>query len=193
MFILGEIWTKRYEEGLATYCAFIDVRKAYDRVWRPGLWDKLARAGIGGRCLGMLRAMFTNVPRAVRINGQYSEDFDVSAGVPQGSVLSPYLYAVYINGLHEALQKAGLGIRIYDSLVPLLMYADDVVLLARSPAELQAMLKVMENYAAKWRFNFNQDKSNVVLVATPVQKREAASCRWWLCEEVLEWRSITSI
>ena len=65
------------------------------------------------------------------VNGQLTEDFKVEAGVPQGAILSPFLYAVYIDGLHNALREAGLGVRIFGRLVPLLLYADDIVLLAR--------------------------------------------------------------
>ena len=100
--------------------------------------------------------------------------------MPQGSVLSPYLYAVYINGLHEALRRAGLGVRLYGRLVSLLLYADDVVLLARSPAELQKMLFVLDAYAAKWRFSLNQKKSKVVVVAKPSAKRDAKKYKWTL-------------
>ena len=180
IFILGEILSSRYEKHLDTFLAFIDVRKAYDKVWRPGLWTKVRESGAGGRCLGMLQAMFGSVTRNVYVNGDYTEDFQVTAGVPQGSVLSPYLYAVYINGLDEALRKAGLGVRVYGRVVPLLMYADDVVLMARSPAELQRMLAVLDAYASKWRFTLNQKKSNVVVVARPAAKRRAQSYRWVL-------------
>ena len=132
LFLLNEITALRREQGLPSFLAFIDVRKAYDRVWRPGLWYKLRELGVGGRALDLIRAMFSKVVRTVFINGNYTEDFDVEAGVQQGSVLSPFLYAVYINGLHRALCDAGLGMFCFGRRVPLLLYADAIVLLARS-------------------------------------------------------------
>ena len=54
---------------------------------------------------------------------------------------------MYIDGLHTALREAGLGVRIYGRLVPILMYADDVVLLARNMAEMERMHGVVEEYA----------------------------------------------
>ena len=187
IFILDEISAARKDRDLVTYCAFIDVHKAYDRVWRPGLWTKLYDIGIKGRCLQLLRTMFGRVSRRIRINGDLTDAFEVTAGVPQGSVLSPFLYAVYINGLHAELHRAGLGVRVHGTLVPLLLYADDVVLMARSPAELQRMLTVLERYAARWRFQVNNTKSEVVIVGTPSQKRSTTNiAQWSLAGSVLK-------
>ena len=177
--ILDEVASSRLERKLPTCCAFIDVRKAYDRVWRVGLWAKLHQLGVRGRCFRLLQAMFSRVTRKIRVNGVYTDSFDVEAGVPQGSVLSPLLDALYIDGLHDALQSAGLGVRVYGRQVPLLLYADDVVLLARSPAELQSMLGVLDRYAAQWRFSVNKTKSEVVVIGSPSQrKRIVADSRW---------------
>ena len=150
------------EEKKGTALCFLDVRKAYDRVWRAGLFLKLSQLGIGGRFLAMLRVMFRRVSRTILVNDSFTEEFDVHTGVPQGSVLSPLLYAVYVNGLHDALRKHGLGVRIYGRLIPLLLYADDIVLLASNAAELQRMLRVVSDYAYKWRFEVNHGKSGVV-------------------------------
>ena len=90
-------------------------------MWRHGLFYKLKQAGVGGRCLAMLRQMYQNVTRKILINDSFTDEFQVHAGVPQGSVLSPLLYAFYVNGLHQELKAHGLGVRIYGRLVPLLL------------------------------------------------------------------------
>ena len=173
IFILTEIMAYRLEGGFGTYMAFIDVRKAYDRVWRPGLWTKLKDIGLGGRCHDLLRTMYSNVVRQVLIHGRLSEGVEVEAGVPQGSVLSPFLYSIYIDGLHAALRERGLGVSIFGRLVPLLFYADDIVLLARSGAEIHEMLEVLDKYAPKWRFNVNHGKSKVMVGGTEAARAEA--------------------
>ena len=122
------------------------------------------------------------------INGQFTEEFDIESGVPQGSVLSPFLYAVYINGLHKVLREANLGVCMCGRRVPLLLYADDIVLLARTDAELKAMLKVVYEYAHRWRFDINHGKSNVVVVGSKKEKEEAREMEWKLGEKVLEVR-----
>lgn len=138
------------ERGLPLYMAFIDVRKAYDRVWRPGLWYKL---GLSPRFLRLLQTMYKSVARSVQGNSQLTSRFNVDLGVPQGAVLSPTLYALYIDGLHQALRRSGLGVWVAGRLVPLLMYADDIVLLASNPGQLHAMLCVLGDYATTWRFD----------------------------------------
>ena len=82
MFILNEIVAKRWlEERRPVFLTFIDVRKAYDRVWRPGLWFKLRQAGVGGRMLAMLKEMYKRVSRSVLVNGNPTEDFVVEAAL----------------------------------------------------------------------------------------------------------------
>jgi hypothetical protein len=101
-------------------------------------------------------------------------------------VLSPYLYAVFINGLVDALRCAGLGVEVYGRRVPILLYADDVVLLARNMAELKQMLRVVGDYAKQWRFEFNHDKCGVVIYGNAAQKRLAGATKFELTEQTIE-------
>ena len=112
------------------------------------------------------------------------------AGVPQGAVLSPFLYAIYIDRLHEALREAGAGVRIYGRLVPLLMYADDIVLLARSEAEMGRMHKIVEDYAKEWRFGLNHGKTKMVgtgSAGVQADKQSARTKKWMLMPGKLNW------
>ena len=78
MFILNEILAQRSEQNLPSFLVFIGVRKAYDTVWRNGLWYKLLLAGKRQ----MLRAMYANVVRRVVINGAQSGGASMEMGVP---------------------------------------------------------------------------------------------------------------
>jgi len=178
--VLNEIIASRTEDSFPTYTAFIDVAKAYDTVWRPGLWAKLKAAGVDPQTLDLLSVMMRSVCRKVLLNGDCSGQFEVKLGVPQGSVLSPFLYAMYIDGLHTALREKGLGVFIAGRLVPLLLYADDIVLLAGSPEALAASLRVLEQYAAKWRFSVNHGKSNILIFATKRVKLASVNFVWML-------------
>ena len=178
VFILNEIKALRKEAGLPTLLTFVDVTRAYDRVWKPGLWWKLKQAGIGGDCLRLLRCMLSKVCRSVRIQDYGSDTFEVEAGVAQGSVLSPLLYALFIDGLHDVFKDLGLGVEVYGRQVPLLLYADDVVFLATDAAEMRKMIAVLEVYAKTWRFNIKSKKCGILVCGSAKLRREMDSYVW---------------
>ena len=133
----------------------------------------------------MMQRMYERVLRRVLINGETSDQATIQTGVPQGAVLSPLLYALYIDGLHDVLRKAGLGVWFCSRLVPLL-YADDIVLLASTADMMQLMLQVVSEYAHQWRFEANHGKSNVMVIG-PRRIRQAARQRQWhLYGEVIQ-------
>ena len=93
-YALVEALRRRKALGLDTYVGFIDMRKAYDRVWRRALWVKLHRIGIQGKALRVLMAWYARVAAAVRVNDTVSGRFLIDLGVKQGCVLSPLLFNV---------------------------------------------------------------------------------------------------
>jgi hypothetical protein len=165
IFTLHEIVASRTERRVPTYMAFLDVRRAYDRVWRNGLLYKLLQSGITGRMFSIIRGMLESNRRTVVVQGATSSAFDVTVGLPQGAVLSPLLYALFINGLATLLKEKHLGVWMWERQVSLLLYADDIVLVAENAAQLQQMLDCCSEYAAEWQFRFNTKagKSDVVV------------------------------
>ena len=178
MFVLNEAVAQTREQPNALYLTFIDVRKAYDRVWRVGLWRKLVDKGIPSRSRAMIHRMFERVVRRVIIDGDLSEAAHIEAGVPQGAVLSPLLYAIYVDGLHDELRRKGLGIWMYGRLVPLLLYADDIVLLALDAESMKLMHDAVTAYASRWRFEINSSKSNVMVIGPRAARKAAVQHTW---------------
>jgi hypothetical protein len=171
IFTLREVVASRKERKLPTYMAFLDVRRAYDRVWRDGLLLKLLEAGVSGQMFLLLQSMLNANKRQVVVGGEASDTFETTVGLPQGAVLSPLLYALFINGLAEELNSAAFGVDVFGRRVALLLYADDIVLMAESPEQLQSMLDHTSRYARQWQFRFNTKpgKSDVVICGTPKQ------------------------
>jgi hypothetical protein len=123
----------RCRAGNKTYCAFIDAKKAYDRVWRDCLWKRLWDSGVQGNVWRLLRAGYVTVKSCVLCDGEQSQWFDSAVGVRQGCVLSPVLYSVFINGFAKHLKKSDIGgIMVGQNKLSLLLFADDIVMFAES-------------------------------------------------------------
>ena len=82
---------------------FIDISKAFDKVWREGLIFKLKQNGISGKLLNLIKDFLKNRKQRVFSNGQFSSWVDVDTGVPQRSILGQLLVLIYINDLTNDL------------------------------------------------------------------------------------------
>ena len=112
---------------LPTFCAFIDFKKAYGYINRSILWERLQMAGVGGRMLSAIQSLYTNVISCVRINGMFTDWFTQCTGLP---TVHCHQSSLFINELAFKIQAIGKGIDVANEKVSILLYADDVVLLA---------------------------------------------------------------
>ena len=76
---------------------FFEISKTFDRVWHKGLLYKLQKAGIGGKLLSCFSDYLSNRYQRVVLPGAVSDFSSINAGVPQGSILGPLLFLVYVN------------------------------------------------------------------------------------------------
>lgn len=162
LFTLVEILKNRGKNG--TYCCFIDVKKAFDRVFRAGLWSRIAEEGVKGKMWRVLVSIYQTVESCVKVKKEIRHWFPVSTGVRQGCILSPLLYALFINGLVKEIKALNKGVnKTSERKLSCLLYADNIVLASENRYALQEMLDVVSRYAKKWRFELNPKKSEVVV------------------------------
>jgi hypothetical protein len=161
LFILTEAIINRRPKP--TFVAFIDITKAYDRVWRDGLWYKLLQSGIKNKMWRILRKIYAHVESCVLLGESRTEWFDIEVGLRQGCLLSPILFLIFLNDLVEEINKLGKGVKCGAKRVSILLFADDIVLLSETKEGLQIMLQVVHEFSLKWRFKFNFDKSGVII------------------------------
>lgn len=141
-----------------TICTFIDFKKAFDCVNFDRLLTKLINIGIDYKNIDWLKDYFTNRVQSVKMGDKISSVANVKCGVPQGSVLGPLLFLIYVNDLPN-LQL--------DSHI--LMYADDVVLFNSGPnlndivGTMQKDVSLIANWSNYNRLTINFTKSNYMV------------------------------
>ena len=131
------------------YVAFLDLSKAFDRVWRDGLLANLWNYGIQGKCWRLIKEIYKNVQNKVLFGDFESDWFNQEYGVKQGCILSPTLFSILMNDLVEMLSNSNVGVEISSKLINCLLFADDVVLFANSLEELHKLLKIFNEFAEK--------------------------------------------
>jgi exonuclease III len=175
IYVLDRIIQARKKEGKNTYLFFLDVRKAFDTVWRDGLLYKLWQAGVRGKLWRIIKAMYADNFSAILLDGKASRWFKILQGVRQGDSASPCLFKVFINELAVELKAMNLGVSLGTSLERLqaLLFADDIVLLADSLEDLQRMIDKVARYTRKWRFQENLGKCGIMKVLATKRGEEA--------------------
>ena len=172
-FALIQYAQARRGQGKRTYMVFIDLRKAYDLVWRKGLWKALYDKGIRGKMLRVLKTMYDRTQMAVKINGSLSSPFSVEKGVRQGSSLSPLLFDLFIDSLFDELKLAGIGIEARDCILPGLLWADDIVLTLESQQMVHKALEVISDWCDSVGMQVGHDKCKVMVAAPKGDHQEA--------------------
>lgn len=139
--------------------ALLDIKKAYDSVPRPLLWQKcLNQQHLSRDLVDNLKCLYDENSSQLMINEQLSDTIKHSAGLLQGSVISPTLYSIFIDDIAESL-KGSPSIRVgpeYESNI--LLYADDIVLIARSPEVMTELLLKCEQHSILNMYRFNIKK-----------------------------------
>ncbi len=94
------------DKGLFSCGVFVDLEKAFDTVNHEILISKLDHYGIRDNALKWVQSYLTNRKQLVTLNGAKSKQMDISCGVPQGSILGPLLFIIYINDMHQAVKSS---------------------------------------------------------------------------------------
>ena len=104
LFVLNEVIQGRLQEGKKTFSFFLDIKKAYDTVWRDGLWYRMWEMGIQGKLGRVIRNIY-NVNQSCVYLDIKSEYFGITQGVAQGCTLSPTLFLIFVDGLMKEIES----------------------------------------------------------------------------------------
>ena len=153
---LYHVFADALDKKKDVHIVFCDVKKAFDRVWHRGLLYKLQKAGVFGTLLEWFKNYLSNRYQQVVIRGQTSEKGKIKAGVPQGSVLGPLLFLIYMNDITSITH------------CNIKLFADDTSLYIEFDNNDDATdlldhdLQNMQNWADQWLVKFCPSKSKLM-------------------------------
>ena len=170
MFVLKEVVNYYQTNGSSVYVSLLDASKAFDRVNYIKLFEVLLSKGLCPLIARLLAYMYTNQSIRVKWNAYTSNHESVTNGVKQGGVLSPVLFAVYIDVLLGQLSKLGIGCHIGHKFTGAIAYADDIALLAPSLSALKYMINICQQFSERFDVLFNQSKSKLIVFGENVHE-----------------------
>jgi hypothetical protein len=151
------------DNGGLVYGMALDATKAFDRVEYCRLFALLLERGMNPLYIRLIVEMYTSQKMCVKYNNCNSEWFCPKNGVKQGGVLSPTLFAVYIDGMLKELEASKVGCHVGNKFCGVIGYADDVLLLSPTQGAMRKMISICEEFAEKFMIKFNGSKCQSVV------------------------------
>ena len=148
-----------FQSKKVTLAVFVDLQRAFDKVWKDGLLVKLLRFGVSGRMYKWTNSYLNNRRARVLVDGKLGRKILLRQGVPQGGVLPPTLFILYMNDLVPELPNG----------VQSALYADDLVLwcseeyATTARYRIQTALDMVANWANEWCVSINREKTTATL------------------------------
>ena len=152
------------ENGKEVRAIFLDISKAFDKVWHEGILFKLKQIGIGGPLLNWFQTYLVGRLQRVIIKGQESTLLPITAGVPQGSILGPLLFLIFINDLPQGIES---NVDLFADDTSILDIVDNPTSTAN---KMNRDLEAIHDWALRWRVTFNPDKTVTMVFSTKVNK-----------------------
>ena len=163
LFVLKSILSHyKNKSNRPIYSCFIDLSKAFDTINRSDLLYKLGNYGIKGNILKVIKSMYSDITYCLKSNGKYSTSFCSTFGVKQGCNLSPLLFNLFVNDIHDEFNSSCSPVSGENHSFSSLSFADDIVLLSETSTGLQNALNIIQNYCKNWGLKINCEKTKVV-------------------------------
>lgn len=171
VFVLKQIIDNSIDQNLALFMLFIDFKQAYDTVKREKVYEAMREMGIKEKLIRLVRMTLKETEYKVLINGQVSEKFRVKRGLRQGDPLSTVLFNIVLN---SAVKASGIRLNglIYDQLIQVMAYADDIIIITRTRERLVQALKKLEKAAGEKGLKINEGKTKFMEVGNGSENKQ---------------------
>ena len=152
-------WTSALDSGKRTCVLALDIEGAFDKVWHQALIAKLKSFGVDGELLRLLENYLTDRDLRVILNGKNSDSYSIGAGVPQGSILGPIMWNIFINDLLHLIPEDR-------------AFADDgTISISYDPkdqdvamARLNNIIRHISSWGQKWQVSFAPNKTQFMII-----------------------------
>ena len=159
--LLHEIAHSRLQNGKRTYACFIDFSKAFDKVNRSLLFEKLQWMLIPHKLCAVLYHIFNSTKIYIQSGLYLADPFCSNMGTPQGDTTAAILFSLFLSDLEQWIPD--IGPLLNNVRIGSIMYADDIVLLAESAADLQRMIDAVYEYCIHNKLHVNISKTKCLI------------------------------
>ena len=160
--ILKELIERAKNTGRELYLTFIDIEKAYDTVDRKMLMHLLNFIGMDTKVIKVIESMYQENKVKFTIGEISTGWVENNVGVKQGCTMSTTLFNMYFEELVVRIRKSGIGVKIGNSKLGCLAYADDLVLMTESKQEMEELLRIATKFGRDFKLNFSARKCQVM-------------------------------
>ena len=166
----------------------MDFGKAFDTVPRARLIHRLQELGVPIELIWGIQALYKTVTGQVHTPEGFSELIHSTVGVKQGCPLSPTLFGIYVDEVSNYIERTGdRGAQLAGTWIPLLLYADDIVLVSNSPEGMQRHLDTLHTFAQDSGLSVNMSKTKVMVFNTTPQWVQRSAPIFTYAQEIVEY------
>lgn len=162
--------TSNYDNKLHTDMIYLDFSKAFDRVSHPKLISVLENFELDSKVIEWISNYLSYRTQRTMVSGQLSNPLFISSGVPQGSVLGPLLFLLYVESLLFKITSSCKNTKVF-------AFADDVKLMSSDHADLQKALNIVEAWSDRWQMAIQPKKSEHITFR-PQFDKDTISCNF---------------
>jgi hypothetical protein len=164
IFVLNAVLQANTSRRPKVYALFVDLSKAFDSIRHDKLWSKIIHIGISGKFLKNIQCIYRSAKASIRTRYGESTEFPIKNSVFQGETLSPKLFTLFIEDIVKVLNDSGFtSIKIGKGEINILLYADDMVVIAYNVFDLQNKINVLRRYFDENDLQINLSKTKIVV------------------------------
>ena len=159
--VVRQILEKCTEYKLTYYLAFVDYSKAFDSLLHKNIWESLKAQGVEQKYIRLIRNVYEHSTACIQLERKGAH-FRIQRGVRQGDPLSPILFSAVLETIFRGFDWKDQGINIDGRKLTHLRFADDIVLISKTPQDLQGMLNDIARESRKVGLKLNPEKTKLI-------------------------------